>query len=161
MRIYLFRHAERDSFGATDPSLSSRGQLQAEKILSMIRSNEMDRPDRLWVSPRKRSQQTFSFLSQHLTLEASIIPALDERQNSESAYGFNQRVRRVISDVASIHGTTFVCSHLDWIEEALPIIPCTEELLSFEYQAWEPGRHMIFDIEEGLWHLRRFGGIQV
>lgn len=161
MRVYLFRHAERENSGQADPPLTAHGRKQATAIGRLVASGEWDRPDRIWISPRRRTLETFAPAAASAGVSVQVLPELDERQSAESGAQFTLRVRRLLIETAQTPGVTYLCTHLDWIEEAIIAIPSPEDLLATQHQIWSPAQHMIFDIEDGLWHLRRQGGVLV
>lgn len=159
MRVYLFRHAERENSGQADPPLTPHGRQQAREIGKQIESGAWDKPDRLWISPRRRTFETFAPASIAVGVSTQIMPELDERQSAENGAQFTQRVRKLLGETVQTPGVTYLCTHLDWIEEAMIAIPSPEDLLALQHQIWSPAQHMVFDVEDGLWHLRRQGGV--
>lgn len=165
MHVVLFRHAERENSAAANPPLSVRGWLQAEKILEKINRGELLRPSALFTSPKGRAQQTFQKVSQFLGLEIQIMNDLDERQSSEILAHFQARIRRFFHSVEKIGNTNpnsviYCCSHLDWIEEALPMIPSTSDF-SRDDMVWSPAQHLVFEIHDELWTVEKSGRIDV
>jgi len=164
MRVYLLRHGERQNSrslaGPSDPGLSARGLRQAQAIAAKVESGEWDKPDRILCSPKIRSQHTLAPLSLQSSCSLQILPSLDERTSEETAPQFTIRVRKLLYDLESLPGVNYLCSHHDWIEEAMISIPSSTELLNSQYHIWEPGSFMIFDLVDGIWELRKAGGIQ-
>lgn len=158
MKVYLFRHAERTSDPQRGRALTAQGFRQAQRITEKVLNAELEKPDRLLVSPQSRSQDTFEHLSQNLQLKLQIHSDLNERVSGESAEQFALRVRRFINEIAQSSRTTFFCTHLDWIEEALIAIPSDVDLLHPRFQPWTPGNFIAFDIRDGIWHFETFGG---
>lgn len=159
MQIHLFRHAERENTGIENPPLSKRGKEQATALRAAIEKGVLSKPGRLYVSPKLRAQQTFLPVAEGLGVEMQMTPELDERQNSESGSQFSARVRRFLGFLEKQTGVLYVCTHLDWIEEALINIPSPEDLLSEKYQAWAPAQFIEFEVQEGLWIIHRSGRI--
>jgi broad specificity phosphatase PhoE len=157
MQILLFRHAERENTGLENPPLSVRGQHQAQAIKSGVSKGTLPHPSRLYVSPKIRTHQTFGPAAEWTRLELQLTPELDERQNSESASQFAARVRRFLSFLEKQTGVIYVCTHLDWIEEALIAIPSPEDLSAEKFQAWAPAQYIEFDLQEGLWLVLKSG----
>ena len=160
MQILLFRHAERENTGIENPPLSARGQKQAQQIRALLEKKSLPTPNKIFVSPKIRTQQTFSPLSEYSKIELQMTPELDERQTSESSSQMTGRVRRFLSFLERQSGVLYVCSHLDWIEEALIAMPSSEDLLAEKYQAWAPAQFIEFDVHEGLWHLQKSGRVE-
>lgn len=163
MRVLLFRHAEKDNFAASDPSLSSRGFKQAIKIGDLIRLGTLPQPQRLLSSPKLRARQTFEKANEILgkdNLETQVLNELNERQASETMEQFERRVKQALHKIETLSGTIFLVTHLDWIEEALVRIHSNVDLLSPQYQYWPPAQYMEFEIEDGLWNLINFKAIE-
>lgn len=157
-QVYLFRHAEKESTGTGNPPLSLRGQSQALHLVQNIRDQKLPKPDRLLSSPKLRAIQSFFPCSQAFSLTVSEIKELDERQNSESAEQFSQRVRTQISWLSAVpQGVTFLVTHFDWVEEALIFIPSDTDLQKDEFHSWSPLRFIGFSIDDGLWKIEQQG----
>ena len=150
----MFRHAERKNTGSSNPPLSSRGLLQAEKLLEEIDLNVLPRPSKLLSSPKLRAQQTFLQIQNKLGVEIQILSELDERHNFESIENFSKRVKRFLNLMETQNGVQFFVTHLDWIEEALRLIHSDTDLLSERYQSWLPAQSMEFEIHDRLWVLQ-------
>lgn len=103
---------------------------------------------------------TFANVSEAFRLDLTSSRELDERQNSESPLQFTKRVKNFLTFISSQTGTVYLCSHLDWIEEALREIPGDTDLLQDKYQHWAPGQFMTFEVTSQLWHLGKFGSIE-
>jgi broad specificity phosphatase PhoE len=155
MRILMFRHAERENTGSSNPPLSLRGLLQAKKLVEEIDMNLLPRPTKLFSSPKLRAQQTFQQIQKKLGVDIQIQAVLDERHNFESAAQFSARVKKFLHFLATEKGTAFIVTHLDWIEEALRLIPSETDLLRDEYQAWQPGQSIEFEIQDELWIFQK------
>ena len=160
MQILLFRHAERENTGIENPPLSARGQKQAMQIRTLIEKKSLPNPGRIFVSPKIRTQQTLFPLAELAKVEMQMTPELDERQTSESSSQMTGRVRRFLSFLERQNGVLYVCTHLDWIEEALIAVPSPQDLLAEKFQAWAPAQFIEFDIQEGLWHLQKTGRVE-
>lgn len=160
MFVTLFRHAERENTGLENPGLTARGFQQAQSLLKIIQANQLPAPQRLFVSPKIRTQQTFLPTANQLNLPLQILPELDERRNSETITKFVQRVQRFINLTSQDSfgpQSSFLCSHLDWIEEALLKIPCDVDLLQSRFQIWAPGQFIQFEVHDELWHFIKAG----
>ncbi len=161
MQLLLFRHAERANSGTADPTLSSRGLAQAEALGERLTQKILPAPTRMLVSPKTRSRQTFEPAAAKLRLELQMMPELNERQKSETAPQFTERVRRFLAFLERQNGILYACTHLDWIEEALLAIPSNEDLLAEKHQAWVPAQFLEFDLQEGLWFVVNSGRISI
>lgn len=161
MRILIFRHAERENSGASNPPLSSRGLKQAEKLAELIATDKLPKPTKLWASPRLRSQQTLAPAQNNFAVEMQIQKDLDERQSSETVEQFQKRIKKFIQTCESQSGVIYICSHLDWLEEACYLIPSETDLMQEKYQAWSPCSYMDFEVQDGLWTLFEFGSVSL
>lgn len=156
MKLLLFRHAERENIGQGNPRLTARGQKQASLLANLINQGKLPKATRMMVSPRIRTHMTFEPAARELSLNLQERIELDERQSSEQASQFHSRVENFLNACAREPGVTYLCTHLDWIEEALILIPSDSDLLKPQYQTWAPGQHMVFEIIDGLWKLEEF-----
>jgi phosphohistidine phosphatase SixA len=116
--LYIFRHAEKDISSDADPALSIRGSRQAENIAKSVEQKTLPHPDKLWVSPKRRAQETFEPLHKMTNLILNIDPDLDQRMYRENAKEFASRIRQVTENKIrhSSEHTIFICTHSDWIE---------------------------------------------
>lgn len=157
MQILLFRHAERANTGGDNPSLSPRGQGQARALLQMIENKKLETPQRMICSPKLRAQKTFEGVAKNLSLDLQTWEDLDERQSNENNALFSARVRRCLDALSTQSGCIFVCTHVDWIEEALIFIPSDSDLNQTRYMSWAPGQFMEFEVQNEVWHLTKQG----
>jgi broad specificity phosphatase PhoE len=160
MTCVLFRHGDKN-YHSADPDLSSLGHRQAALILQQVQENKLPVPQALFVSPKKRTQQTMQPLSEHLKIPLKLAPELLERQASESFSQFSARVQKWIQFCEKSNTSFYFCSHMDWIDEFLTHAACDQDLQSPLFQSWAPAAHMVFQIQDGLWHLEKFGQILV
>jgi broad specificity phosphatase PhoE len=151
MRILMFRHAERENSGTSNPPLSTRGLLQAQKLVQEIEQGLRPRPNKLFSSPKLRAQQTFQQIESFLKMPLLIQPDLDERQNFESFTLFQRRIQKFLHSLESQNGTIYFVSHMDWLEEALRLISSDTDLSEEKFQIWLPGQCIEFDWQDGLW----------
>jgi phosphohistidine phosphatase SixA len=151
MQIFMFRHAERENTGTSDPPLSRRGQLQSEKLAAMVKESILPTPNKCFSSPLVRAKQTFS----KLDIEAVVTNELIERQNFESADQFRKRIQKFLHSIESHLGVVFFVTHLDWIEEALTVMATD---LTVDH--WPPGQMAEFDVQDGYWHFQRLRGCE-
>jgi phosphohistidine phosphatase SixA len=77
MHIVLFRHAEREPMRATNPPLTAQGMRQAQALALLVKQGGLPAPTRLLVSPKLRTQQTFTPLSDSLGLDFALCPDPD------------------------------------------------------------------------------------
>lgn len=161
MLAVFIRHATRDSHGLGDSSLNLTGRAQAEDLSEAIKTKRiLPSPVGLYVSPKKRAQETLTPVSEHLGLKLNIDIRLDERKNSESPFDFEQRIFDFIVEVTKTpHSVVWICSHLDWLEAAMLLLP--SDLSDLEQSApWQTASYRVFSIEDGLWKFKGGGAIE-
>lgn len=156
MIILFFRHGDR--MAGNDPTLSAIGYKQAANLPQFLEQNQISLPDVLWVSPRKRAQESFEILAREKNLPCEIRPELDERTGKESAVTFRQRVQGVINRLPHTQKNIFICSHMDWLEEAMTCIP-DQGKISLETFVWPVGGFIEFEIVDNLWTSTRQGQV--
>ncbi len=153
MKIYLFRHAEKASHFHPNPSLSERGHGQAEKLLSKVRNSELPKPTALLASPMKRAQQSLTPLSTHMALPLVTDHLLNERQTHENSAAFLKRIHEFWQKASLHDGVIYACTHSDWIDEALPLIPSEKDLVRAVLQPWMPLQYVALHYENDLFHF--------
>ena len=151
MKVFIFRHAEKDGFAGSDPSLTAYGQAQAQKILQEIQAQRMPAPSKLFSSPKKRALQTLKAVEVGCNLSLQTHPELDERSNLESAHTFNRRIQHYLTHLEQLSGLIYLVTHMDWIHSALPLIHCDLDLSNERFQAWPPAQFIEFEIQDRLW----------
>ena len=157
----MFRHAERENSGTSNPPLSTRGLKQADLLSQWIQNQKLPAPSKLMCSPRLRAHQTLRPLQVWSKIEIQTVGALDERLTSESAEQFRKRIQGFLSLCENSLGAIYFVTHLDWIEEALTLIPSDDDLTSEKYMNWRPGQFLEFDVHDGLWHLQKSGSLNL
>ncbi|GIL18718.1 MAG: hypothetical protein BroJett040_24690 [Oligoflexia bacterium] len=160
MRIYLFRHGEKEQSFVSNPGLTLRGKSQALNISKAAEQGQFQKPDRIYSSPKIRALQTLQPLAETFMLDLYPIDDLEERHSSEPASLFSQRVQNYLQWVGTQTGVIYLCTHLDWIEEALAFIPSDSDLGHEKYHVWGSAQFMEFDVQDGIWHLLQFGRIE-
>ncbi len=157
----MFRHAERENSGSSNPPLNRRGLDQAQKILQEIDLTHLPRPTKLFSSPKLRAQQTFHPLQDKLGVPLQLHPELDERHNFESAAVFSRRVQHFLNSLENMPGVIYFVSHLDWLEEAVHLIHADTDMTHSKFQTWMPAQCLEFDVQERLWHFQTLRQFQV
>ncbi|MFS4460635.1 SixA phosphatase family protein [Bdellovibrio sp. HCB2-146] len=152
MKIYIFRHAQKALDFSGDPDLTPEGHAQASKLLDRVLKAELDTPTQLWVSPKKRTHSTFRPLAQHFRLPLQEQDALLEQHGDETLSEFRQRILNLLEKAAeSNNGVLFLCSHYDWVIEAMSVIPADTDLTKDEFSHWSPCQYVAFHINnEGV-----------
>ncbi|MFN7262524.1 MAG: phosphoglycerate mutase family protein [Pseudobdellovibrionaceae bacterium] len=160
MEFILLRHAEKQSGFQEDPPLTEKGLLQAQVLSRLILGSELPQPSRLLASPKKRALQSLEAVAQKLGHNVVISQDLLERKDNETRDEFRSRIQRFLQEIPKATGVTYVCSHVDWIFEALKLLPSDADLQTLPYQSWPTGHYMIFEWDHGLWRFIKQGDLQ-
>ncbi len=155
MKIYVFRHAQKAMDFSGDPDLTTEGHAQASRLLDKVLKEELPRPTELWVSPKKRTHSTFRPLAQHLGLPLVVQEGLLEQKSDESLSEFRLRVTRTLEAAATRKDAViFLCSHYDWVVEAMAVAPSDTDLSGSEFSHWNPAQHVGFQVtQEGIFEF--------
>jgi phosphohistidine phosphatase SixA len=154
MKIYIFRHAQKEFSFSNDPELSAEGHSQASQLLTQILNKSLPAPTQLWASPKKRTHSTLSPLSKHLGLSIKTSNALNEHQSRESTQDFHRRIEEVLHSVTtpakpdSPDQIIFMCSHYDWLLEAMNLIESNIDLSQSKFADWEPCQYVGFEVDK-------------
>ncbi len=154
MKIYIFRHAQKEFSFSNDPELSAEGHSQASQLLTQILNKNLPTPTELWASPKKRAHSTLSPLAKHLCLSIKTSKALNEHQSRESTQDFHSRIEEVLHSVSTPAKTDspdqiiFMCSHYDWLLEAMNLIESNTDLSQSKFTHWEPCQYVGFEVDE-------------
>lgn len=160
MTFFLFRHGEKLKGGDHNPPLSFYGLQQAQQILENIKSGELPQPTRLWVSPKIRTHQTFLPVARHFQLQLEQKSELEERQSSETTGDFRKRIQTALEELSSLSGCIFMCTHMDWTEEAMSLIPSSSDLSSGQYSYWAPAQFLGFQSRDFIFEVTHSGIIK-
>lgn len=164
MKIYVFRHAQKAMDFSGDPDLTAEGHAQASKLLDKVLKEELPRPTELWVSPKKRTHSTFRPLSQHLGLPLITQDALLEQKGDETLSDFRKRISKLLENAATkTEATIFMCSHYDWVVEAMGVAPADKDLSSdADFSHWSPCQHVGFHVNsDGVFEFIELKRIQL
>lgn len=154
MKFVLFRHAHKGILPFEDPDLSPQGHLQAEQISRDVSAGKIPAPTRLLVSPKRRAGQTFLPVAQERGLPLTVQSALDQHLSGETTSEFRDRIRIFINSLtAQFSGADviYACTHYDWIEEAMSLIPSDRDLNTFEFSHWSPTQYLVFEVGADQW----------
>jgi broad specificity phosphatase PhoE len=160
MKLYLFRHAEKASHFHPNPGLSAAGSQQALKLLEKVQNSEMPRPTQLWASPKKRAQESLQPLANHLELPLKAIEALDERVQDEDRSAFCSRIQKFLNTLEKEEGVIYICTHSDWIEEALTLISSEQDLAN-AHPHWHPLQYLALQKRGSLYDVLDYKRIPV
>lgn len=163
LNFILFRHAEKSSELAPDPSLSPSGFNQARNLAQLVLNKKLPAPTHLFCSPRKRTKETLSFVAEQARVKIIESPLLDLQTTAESSKDFRLRIQEFmvgfqldVPDGPGKSPTVFVCTHQDWAEEFLTIVESSTDLTHPKYSIWGSGQYMFF-AKTDLWHVMDFG----
>lgn len=163
MQILVFRHAEKTFSMQGNPPLSEYGSQQATKLAQLVEQNKLPRPEILLCSLQLRTLQTLLPLSRLLQIEVQKTEQLDERKSSESLPQYREKIRTLIESFSAQkpaqQKNTFLVTHFDWLEEAMSIIPCDQDLTQAQFSGWSSACFMHFQVQSGIWTLQKFSGV--
>lgn len=158
MFVFFFRHGDR--LAGNDSLLSPIGQKQATGLPAFLSESKIIIPAELWVSPKKRARQTFEILASEKNLRCEVVNELDERSSKETAIQFRKRVQAVIDRIPSVDRDLFICSHFDWLEEAMVLIPDQGRLQIANFH-WPAGGFVGFEVEDENWKSYQQGQVTI
>jgi broad specificity phosphatase PhoE len=162
MNVYLFRHGQKGFSPFAEPDLTDAGHKQATVIAERIRSGTLLPGTQFLVSPRVRAQSTLRPAALFCKVTPKIVEALNQREGFESAEQFRSRIADFIRTLEKNYAetdTVYLCTHHDWIEEALSLIPADTDLLDSKYWSWNSAQFAQFKVTNGLWELKSFDKI--
>ncbi len=160
MKFVLFRHAHKGILPFEDPELSLQGFDQAAGIIELIKNEKIPLPTHLYVSPKRRTSQTFYPTSKQFNVKIETQPDLDQQNPNENVLSLKKRVENFLTQIQSssaAESVVFACTHYDWIEESMTLINCDKDLKSFEFSHWSPTQHVVFELENNLWKFIKKG----
>lgn len=163
MKVYLFRHGQKDTLPFEDPDLTGFGHQQANKLAELIRNGVLLPGTQFLASPRKRAQSTLSPAAALCEAQLQIVSDLDQRTSFENSDIFRARIQQLLHSLEkkfSANDVIYLCSHHDWIEESLSVIPSDSDLLDPRYWSWRPAQFMHFEVHDGLWILKKFDKVE-
>jgi broad specificity phosphatase PhoE len=161
--LILIRHAHRDTADRSfDNGLSKKGKKQAQFLLSKYQSSfgknrHVGAPAILLSSPKLRCVETLEPLSKKYRTKLTTTTDLLEHQAGESKRVFDARIDAVKKQVVGLmkrsvdepflHRPFVICSHGDWLEEAVKIwsgasVPCSK------------GSWVEFEVASGIFVLK-------
>jgi broad specificity phosphatase PhoE len=149
MIILLFRHGHKVFSVDNDPPLSPKGFEQAQHLNQLIAENKIPLATHCWVSDKKRTLQTLEKAIEQHQMITHKKSDLNYREGDENTAQFRSRIQKFLRELSArakeseIH---YICTHYDWIEEAMTLIDCDKDLRSYEYASWSPGQYLVFDL---------------
>jgi broad specificity phosphatase PhoE len=163
MKVYLFRHGQKDTLPYEDPDLTGFGHQQANKLAELIRTGVLLPGTQFLASPRKRAQSTLAPAAALCKAQIHVVSDLDQRTSFENSDIFRSRIQQLLHSLEnkfSANDVIYLCSHHDWIEESLSVIPSDSDLLDPRYWSWRPAQFMHFEVTDGLWVLKKFDKVE-
>lgn len=159
MKIVLFRHAQKGIMPFEDPELTQEGFRQAEMIYSLVQRKCLPEPTHAWVSPKIRTSQTLQPVCENFKIKIRKTELLNMCTQNESSADFRKRISNFLNQFETIAAqeTHFLCTHYDWIEEAMTLINCDKDLNSFEFSHWAPTQYIVFEIASSIWKFVKKG----
>jgi broad specificity phosphatase PhoE len=148
MKIYIFRHAQKEVDFSRDPDLTIEGHQQADKLLEKVLNNDLPTPTQIWASPKKRTFSTFQPLANHLHLKVMAHDDLNEQLSHESIKDFRLRIEKLFNSVNEKSGEIlFLCTHYDWLIEAVSLLASDIDSTHPRFSNWSPGQHIGFKFD--------------
>lgn len=126
---------------------------QAMDLLENVKQSQISAPNQLWVSPRLRTGQSFQPLADNLGIPLQVHQELDEKHSGENRHQFRDRIDHFLQKAAAQEGVLFICSHYDWLEESLQLIPCETDLMHEIQSHWSPLQYVALDYENGIYEF--------
>lgn len=162
MKIYLFRHAQKAMDFSGDPDLTVEGHAQASKLLDKVLKKELPQPTELWVSPKKRTHSTFRPVAEYFHLPLLAQDALLEQQGDETLAEFRSRIEKLFASATKSGTVVFLCTHYDWVIEAMSVVPADTDLSGSEFSHWSPCQYVGFNVDpDGVFEFLELKRIQI
>ena len=156
----MLRHGARSPHDFGDSSLNADGRAQAEALARAISpQGPLPAPTALASSPKRRAKETLAPLAAALQLRLTVDQRLDERHQNETMKEFEARIRALLDELASGGRDTcvYLCSHLDWLELALALLP--SDLRDTDVN-WTNCEYRVFRWQDDLWSLVSNGTVK-
>lgn len=160
MQFILIRHGHKSSHPLNDPELSEKGIEQSQLLFDHVEKGLLKKPTHCWYSDKIRTRQTLGEVIARLNPIVFEKNELSTRSYDESPTHFKQRVQKFITELEQHKASQevhFVCSHYDWIEEALLCLNTDKNLNTFEYAHWSPGQYLVFEWNQTFWKVLNSG----
>jgi phosphohistidine phosphatase SixA len=162
MKVVLFRHAQKGITPFEDPALTEAGYKQAEAISQLVAKNVLPEPTHCWVSPKIRTRQTLQAVCDLSQIQIKSSDLLNLRAQSENSQDFRKRISELIQFLDSTSLTSnnevhYLCTHYDWIAEAMTLINSDKDLNSFEFSHWAPAQYIVFSLQNSIWKFEKKG----
>lgn len=160
MKIILIRHAQKGIQPIDDPELDQKGKIQALSLLKQIQLGHLPHPTHSSVSLKIRTMQTLLPMIEFYKISTTQSNLLQSKGSNQTLAQYREQITKWIQSIQSENEDVhYVCTHFDWIEEAMSLIPCDRDLNTFEFAHWSPAQYIVFEIHEGLWKFKAKGHI--
>ncbi len=162
MLILLLRHGHKGLSPQNDPDLTPQGFEQSDNLAKQVYLGELPPPTHCWYSDKIRTHQTLNSVINQNKPVVFKKTDLSVRLQKESSTDFRQRIQKFCTQIKQRNNsneTHFICTHYDWIEEALTLIDADKDLNSFEFSNWSPGQYLLFLQESSIWKIQKKGTI--
>ena len=164
MILALLRHGEKSNpySDHSETPLSPLGWQQAEMLKKQVEKGALPIPTHLIASELERTQATLEPLSHRYHLSINKKKEFDLQDAHETSSQFYHRVTKGLTFLTSFEpqAVVYVCSHQDWLHQALSIITSEQNLAPYNF--WPTARYMIFEVPQGHlvnWTLLKEGRI--
>lgn len=169
MIFILLRHGHKSMEPPENPSLSAKGHEQSRKLLEMVQGKVIPPPTVCLFSNMIRTRETLHDLIENFKPKTELKNELNLRELNETSQVFRARVQKLVnyytyqaSQPENKNQVVFACTHYDWVEEAMTVINCDKNLVSYEFAGWAPAQYIEFKItEEGQWLFLSRGAANV
>ena len=155
--LVLIRHGHRDTLGtAQDNGLSQKGRDQAIRILTFTQKKfPANSLPHLFSSPKKRCLETIDPLTHYFTRPVQVVPNLLEQSFDETVIDFKNRISQFFGvwEKSTGDAPSILCSHSDWIQEALRSIVRAEIELQkggWVELGWNPDGYQLLQVIQEL-----------
>jgi broad specificity phosphatase PhoE len=153
MTLILIRHGHKGSEPLLDPALSSRGWGQAHQLFQCVEQGRLPCPTHCWYSEKIRTRQTLSGIIDRYNPAQFERLDLSIRGHTESNQDFRQRIARFLSSLSArspgeVH---YVCTHIDWIDEADSVIELQQAQSLTQGGSFAPGQYVVLQHETKEW----------
>lgn len=148
MKLILLRHGDR-SPGFSDVPLSPKGLEQAH---ALAHKKELLGVGKIYCSPKRRALQTVDQLVKTSEIHMEITNDVDQMRQIESPNDFTRRILGFISSLPrSEDQTVLVCSHSDWLQQAVLLLASDEQVFA-PYSFFGCAEFKIFEYAGGQWN---------
>jgi broad specificity phosphatase PhoE len=165
MKVILIRHGEKSNISSDHSKnyLSPNGQKQALSLAKQVENQILPNPTHLLSSEFERTSETLKPLSDLFHLNIIKKREFDLQDYNETSRTFRDRVTRGLSYLTTFpaDSVVYVCSHQDWLQEALTIISSTDSSV-LKFNSWPTTRYLLFQVPSNQiteWTLIKEGRI--